>query len=57
VPVAFWFFSILGGVLLLTYAIYRKDPVFIAGQAAGLFVYARNLWFIRKERRALVRTG
>jgi lipid-A-disaccharide synthase-like uncharacterized protein len=45
-PVAFWFFSIGGGVLLLIYALYRKDPVFIAGQALGLLVYARNLYFI-----------
>ena len=57
VPIAFWFFSLLGGALLLTYAIYREDPVFIAGQAAGLFIYARNLWFIRRERRAPVQAG
>lgn len=46
VPVAFWFFSIGGGVLLLVYALYRKDPVFIAGQSLGLVVYVRNLYFI-----------
>jgi lipid-A-disaccharide synthase-like uncharacterized protein len=46
VPVAFWFFSLGGGVLLLVYALYRKDPVFIAGQALGLLVYVRNLYFI-----------
>jgi len=46
VPVSFWFFSIGGGILLLVYALYRKDPVFIAGQAFGLFVYARNLYFV-----------
>lgn len=46
IPVAFWFFSIGGGVLLLIYALYRKDPVFIAGQGLGLIVYARNLYFI-----------
>ena len=45
-PVAFWFFSIGGGALLLVYALYRKDPVFIAGQALGLVVYVRNLYFI-----------
>ena len=45
-PVAFWFFSIGGGVLLLVYALYRKDPVFIAGQSLWLVVYARNLYFI-----------
>jgi lipid-A-disaccharide synthase-like uncharacterized protein len=46
VPVAFWFFSIGGGILLLSYALYRRDPVFIAGQALGLLVYIRNLYFI-----------
>ena len=46
VPVAFWFFSIGGGSLLLVYALYRRDPVFIAGQALGLIVYIRNLYFI-----------
>lgn len=46
IPVAFWFFSIGGGSLLLIYALYRRDPVFIAGQALGLVVYIRNLYFI-----------
>jgi lipid-A-disaccharide synthase-like uncharacterized protein len=46
IPVAFWFFSIGGGVLLLIYALYRRDPVFIAGQALSLVVYVRNLYFI-----------
>ncbi|MDD3446589.1 MAG: lipid-A-disaccharide synthase N-terminal domain-containing protein [Zavarzinia sp.] len=46
VPVAFWFFSVGGGVVLLAYAIHREDPVFIAGQAGGLVIYARNLWLI-----------
>src|SRR3954451_11074548 len=45
-PVAFWFFSIDSGVLLLIYALYRRAPVFIAGQALGLLVYIRNLYFI-----------
>ena len=52
VPLAFWLFSVGGGALLLVYALYRKDPVFIAGQGLGLFIYARNLHFIRRERRA-----
>ena len=51
VPTAFWFFSIAGGALLLIYAIYREDPVFILGQAAGLFIYLRNISLIRRERR------
>jgi lipid-A-disaccharide synthase-like uncharacterized protein len=52
IPVGFWLFSLGGGVLLLIYSLYRKDPVFIAGQALGLFIYLRNLYFIRRERAA-----
>jgi lipid-A-disaccharide synthase-like uncharacterized protein len=52
VPLAFWWFSIGGGLLLLGYALYRRDPVFIAGQAFGVFVYLRNLQFVLRERRA-----
>ena len=52
VPRAFWYFSIAGGLILLFYAIHRRDPVFIAGQGAGLFVYARNVYFIRTRRAA-----
>ena len=48
IPVSFWFFSIGGGLTLLIYAIYRQDPVFILGQGAGLLVYARDLYFIRR---------
>lgn len=46
VPTAFWVFSIGGGIMLLGYAIYRRDPVFILGQAFGVFVYLRNLQFV-----------
>lgn len=46
VPTAFWVFSIGGGFMLLGYALYRKDPVFIIGQAFGVFVYLRNLQFV-----------
>jgi lipid-A-disaccharide synthase-like uncharacterized protein len=52
VPVAFWYFSIAGSMVLLAYAIYRLDPVFIAGQLFGFVIYARNLMLIRGERRA-----
>jgi lipid-A-disaccharide synthase-like uncharacterized protein len=51
IPIAFWFFSIGGGILLLIYALHRRDPVFIAGQAFGVFVYARNLYFELRDRR------
>ena len=50
IPHAFWFFSVGGGVVLLAYAIYRMDPVFMLGQGSGLFIYARNLYFIRRAR-------
>src|ERR1700720_1239423 len=50
VPIAFWFFSIGGGGLLLVYALYRRDPVFIAGQLFGVIVYARNLYFELRDR-------
>ena len=46
IPVQFWHFSLVGGIVLLAYAIHRKDPVFILGQAAGLVVYIRNLYLI-----------
>lgn len=50
IPVAFWYFSLAGGVTLLAYAIWRQDPVFIVGQGAGLIIYARNLYFIWREK-------
>ncbi|HZY14060.1 MAG TPA: lipid-A-disaccharide synthase N-terminal domain-containing protein [Beijerinckiaceae bacterium] len=50
IPTAFWLFSIGGGVLLFAYSLYRKDPVFIAGQGLGLFVYLRNLYFVLREK-------
>ena len=50
VPLSFWYFSIAGGVVLLIYAIYKKDPVFMIGQASGLVVYTRNLMLIRKKK-------
>jgi lipid-A-disaccharide synthase-like uncharacterized protein len=53
IPVAFWFFSIGGGLLLFVYALYIRDPVFIIGQGLGLFVYLRNLYFVFRERRAM----
>ena len=49
IPTPFWYFSIGGGLTLLAYAIYRLDPVFILGQGAGVFIYARNLYFIHHQ--------
>lgn len=53
IPIYFWYFSVGGGLTLLTYAILRMDPVFIVGQAAGLFVYGRNLYLIWRKRERL----
>lgn len=57
VPVAFWFLSVFGGALLLAYALYRRDPVFVVGQGAGLIIYSRNLYLIYREKRALQEAG
>ncbi len=50
-PMAFWYASILGGMILLNYAIYKRDPVFIVGQAGGLIIYLRNLQLRLRQRR------
>jgi len=49
IPKAFWYFSLAGGVTLFSYALLRQDPVFIAGQGLGLFVYIRNLMLLKKD--------
>jgi lipid-A-disaccharide synthase-like uncharacterized protein len=49
VPREFWYLSLAGAVVTLSYAVYRLDPVFILGYLPGLFVYARNLYFIHKH--------
>jgi lipid-A-disaccharide synthase-like uncharacterized protein len=46
VPEVFWYFSCVGGLMLLCYAVYRMDPVFVVGQAGGLAIYLRNIYFI-----------
>ena len=51
IPVAFWWCSIGGGLLLLVYALYRRDPVFILGQGFGVFVYLRNLQFVLRDKK------
>ena len=49
IPLAFWYFSIGGGAVLLLYALWRKDPVIICGQGLGLFIYLRNLYLIKRS--------
>jgi len=51
IPVSFWYYSSIGGIILFVYALYRRDPVFIAGQGCGILIYARNLYFISKNRK------
>jgi len=53
VPETFWYFSFAGGLLLLSYAIYRLDPVFILGQATGIVIYSRNIYFIWLGKRVM----
>ena len=50
-PVIFWYLSIFGGIGLLTYAIFRKDPVIIIGQLFGIFIYLRNLILIYRKKK------
>lgn len=52
VPNAFWYLSLLGGLMVLSYAIWRRDPVFTLGQSVGIFVYIRNIMLIHKRRDA-----
>ena len=52
IPIAFWYFSIGGGLVLLLYALWRKDPVIICGQGLGLFIYLRNLYLIFRNDRS-----
>jgi lipid-A-disaccharide synthase-like uncharacterized protein len=49
VPLAFWYFSLAGGITLFVYSLHRSDPVFIVGQGLGIFIYLRNLWLIYRE--------
>jgi lipid-A-disaccharide synthase-like uncharacterized protein len=56
IPRAFWYFSMAGGVTLLSYAVYKKDPVFIVGQGTGLFIYLRNIKFITMEKNRTPKT-
>ena len=57
IPLAFWYCSIGGAIVLLTYAIYKEDPVFIVGQSLGSIVYVRNLILIDRKRKAVASLG
>ena len=51
IPISFWYLSIFGGITLLIYAIFRKDPVIILGQSFGILIYLRNLILIYKSKK------
>ena len=55
VPPSFWYLSLVGGTCMLSYAIWRRDPVFVVGQVGGLFVYARNVALLNPRRAAAER--
>ena len=57
IPLAFWYCSIGGAIVLLTYAIHIQDPVFIVGQSLGSIIYVRNLILIDKKKKALAAGG
>ena len=48
-PLAFWYFSIFGGTIVLAYGLHKLDPVIILGQVPGVVIYSRNIWLIRRE--------
>jgi lipid-A-disaccharide synthase-like uncharacterized protein len=52
VPLAFWWLSLAGGLVLFVYALHRRDPVFAVGQGCGLTIYVRNLMLIGRQRRS-----
>lgn len=51
IPTAFWYFSIAGGLIVFVYGVGRDDLVIMLGQGAGIFIYARNLYFIHREKK------
>ena len=50
IPIIFWYLSVIGGLTLLVYAIYRLDPVIIMGQSFGVLIYIRNLILIYRKK-------
>lgn len=51
IPMGFWYASIIGALLLLCYACYKKDPVFIVAQSSGLLIYLRNMQMRRRDKK------
>jgi lipid-A-disaccharide synthase-like uncharacterized protein len=42
----FWIFSLAGSLMIVSYALFRRDPVLLLGQLTGMIVYIRNLMFL-----------
>ena len=57
IPLSFWYLSLIGGLITLAYAIYRRDPVFIAGQSIASVVYIRNLMLLYRNKTHLPLEG
>jgi len=57
IPISFWYFSLIGGLVVLFYAIHRMDPVFILAYLPGNFIYFRNLYFIYKKKQRSARVA
>jgi lipid-A-disaccharide synthase-like uncharacterized protein len=51
VPMAFWFFSMGGGLMTLVYGVAKREPVIILGQGLATIIYIRNIMLILKNRR------
>jgi lipid-A-disaccharide synthase-like uncharacterized protein len=50
VPMAFWFFSMGGGLMTLVYGVAKREPVIILGQGLATIIYVRNIMLIVKNR-------
>lgn len=57
VPESFWWMSLIGGIALFSYFVWRQDPIGVLGQSAGLVIYARNIRLIHKARRRTAGTA
>ena len=48
-PLGFWALSLIGSLLILTYAIFRVDYVLLVGHSLGAIIYFRNLLILKKQ--------
>lgn len=52
-PLGFWLLSLVGSLMILSYAITRKDPVLFIGQLFGFVIYIRNVFILLKQDKVL----